>query len=75
MRCFNRLLQTNLYYRTYARVRTDMRFVYWISPDHPLVHVKDVCERLGQVHGALPGDPFNPNMFIQDKDSDKLIMT
>jgi len=26
---------TNLYYRTY-QVRKDMRFVYWLSPNHPL---------------------------------------
>lgn len=62
----HRLLQTNLYYRTY-RVRTDMRFVYWISPNHPLVHPKDVSN-WGEFMTHCLVDPLNPNKFIQDKD-------
>ncbi|MEM8533574.1 MAG: enterochelin esterase domain-containing protein [Chloroflexota bacterium] len=38
---FTHLPDTNLYYRTY-RVRTDLRFVYWLTPNHPLHHIADV---------------------------------
>lgn len=63
---FSRLLQTDLYYRTY-RVRTDLRFVYWISPNHPLVHIKNVPD-WGEFMAHCRVDPLNPNKFIQDKD-------
>ena len=62
----HRLLQTNLCYRTYL-VRTDMRFVYWISPDHPLVHIKGVKD-WSEFIAHCQVDPLNPNIFIQDKD-------
>ena len=62
----HRLLQTNLYYRTY-RVRTDLRFVYWLSPNHPLIHPRDVPDWDEFMAHCLV-DPFNPNIFIQDKD-------
>ena len=59
-----RLPQTNLFYRTY-RVRTDTRFVYWIAPNHPLHHVKDVQDwESYQAHWQL--DPLNPRVFVQD---------
>ena len=61
-----RLWQTNLYYRTY-RVRTDLRFVYWLSPNHPLIHPRDVAD-WGEFMAHCLVDPFNPNTFIQDKD-------
>ena len=62
----NRLLQTNLFYRTY-RVRTDIRFVYWLSPNHPLIHPKEVKD-WDEYMAHCQVDPFNPNKFIQDKD-------
>jgi enterochelin esterase family protein len=59
-----RLPQTDLFYRTY-RVRTDTRFVYWIAPNHPLHHIKDVQDwESYQAHWQL--DPFNPRVFVQD---------
>ncbi len=61
-----RLLQTNLYYRTY-RVKTDLRFVYWISPNHPLIHPRDITDWDKFMAHCLV-DPFNPNIFVQDKD-------
>jgi enterochelin esterase family protein len=62
----NRLLQTNLFYRTY-RVRTDLRFVYWLSPNHPLIHPKEVKD-WDEYIAHCQVDPLNPNKFIQDKD-------
>jgi len=62
----SRLLQTNFFYRTY-KVRTDLRFVYWLSPNHPLIHPKDV-EDWDQYIAHCQVDPLNPNKFIQDKD-------
>lgn len=61
-----RLLQTNLFYRTY-KVRTDFRFVYWLSPNHPLIHPKEVKD-WDQYMAHCVVDPFNPNIFVQDKD-------
>jgi enterochelin esterase-like enzyme len=59
-----RLEQTNLFYRTY-RIRTDTRFVYWIAPNHPLHHIKDVQDWDSyQAHWQL--DPLNPRVFVQD---------
>jgi len=58
-----RLPGTNLFYRTY-RVRTDTRFVYWIAPNHPLHHIKDVHDWDNyQAHWQL--DPLNPRVFVQ----------
>ena len=62
----SRLLQTNLFYRTY-KVRTDFRFVYWLSPNHPLIHPKEV-EDWDQYMAHCVVDPSNPNIFVQDKD-------
>jgi enterochelin esterase family protein len=62
----HRLLNTNLFYRTY-KVRTDLRFVYWLSPNHPLIHPREV-EDWDQYMAHCRVDPFNPNVFAQDKD-------
>ena len=37
----HRLGDTNVWCRSY-RIRTDMRFVYWLAPNHPLHHVHAV---------------------------------
>jgi enterochelin esterase-like enzyme len=63
----HRLLETDLYYRTY-RVRTDMRFVYWMSPNQPLVHLKDVKDWDEFTAHFQVVDPLNPNIFVQDRD-------
>lgn len=55
---FHRLLQTNLYYRTY-RVRTDMRFVYWISPNQPLIHIANAKD-WSKVTACQQVDPPQP---------------
>ena len=62
----HRMLETNLFHRTY-RVRTDLRFVYWLSPDHPLIHPRDVKD-WDQYMAHCQVDPLNPNVFVQDKD-------
>ncbi len=62
----SRLLQTNLYYRTY-KVRTDLRFVYWLSPNHPLIHPRDVRD-WDEYMAHCQVDPLNPRVFVQDKD-------
>jgi Domain of unknown function (DUF3327) len=38
-----RLLETNLYYRTY-RIRGDTRFLYRLAPNHSLIHPVDVVD-------------------------------
>jgi Domain of unknown function (DUF3327) len=38
-----RLLDTNLYYRTY-RVRSNTRFLYRLAPNHSLIHPLDVVD-------------------------------
>jgi enterochelin esterase-like enzyme len=61
-----RLPQTNIFYRTY-RVRTDTRFVYWIAPNHPLHHMRDVQD-WEAYHAHWQLDPLNPRVFVQDLD-------
>jgi len=61
-----RLPQTDLFYRTY-RVQTDTRFVYWMAPNHPLHHVKEVQD-WESYHAHWQLDPFNPRVFVQDLD-------
>ncbi len=57
-----RLLDTDLFYRTY-RLRTDMRFVYWLSPNRPLIHVRDDSN---EGDNFLQVDPLNPRIFVED---------
>lgn len=52
---------TDLFYRSY-KLRTDMRFVYWLSPNRPLIHARDDSDG-GQF---LQLDPFNPRVFVED---------
>jgi len=60
-----RLPHTDVFHRTY-RIRTDMRFVYWIAPNHPLHHVRDVQDwETYTEHWQT--DPLNPRVFVQDK--------
>ncbi len=61
-----RLSGTDVFYRTY-HVRTDTRFVYWIAPNHPLHHMRDVQDwEAYHAHWRL--DPLNPRVFVQDLD-------
>lgn len=52
---------TDLFYRTY-KLRTDMRFVYWLSPNRPLIHARDDSEG----DRFLQLDPFNSHVFLED---------
>lgn len=61
-----RMPGTSLFYRTY-RVQTDTRFVYWIAPNHPLHHMKEVQD-WESYHAGWRLDPLNPRVFIQDLD-------
>jgi enterochelin esterase-like enzyme len=56
-----RLPNTDVFYRSY-RLRTDMRFVYWLSPNRPLIHIRD--EAAGG--DFLKLDPLNPRVFVED---------
>jgi enterochelin esterase-like enzyme len=57
---------TDLFYRTY-RVRADMRFVYWLAPNLPLHHIREVTDwDAYQAHWQV--DPRNPKVFRQDLD-------
>ena len=59
-----RLPNTDLFYRSY-RVPVEMRFVYWLSPNRPLVHIsRDVEDTDHYLHI----DPLNPRVFRQDLD-------
>ena len=55
------LAGTDLFYRSY-KLRTDMRFVYWLSPNRPLVHPRDDSEG----DQFLQLDPLNPHVFVED---------
>ncbi len=57
-----RLLDTDVFYRSY-RLPMDMRFVYWFSPNRPLVHVRDDS---GGSDKFLQTDPLNPRVCIED---------
>jgi enterochelin esterase family protein len=52
---------TDIYYRTY-RLPTNMRFVYWLSPNRPLVHIRDDP---GEADQYLIVDPLNPRVFVE----------
>lgn len=55
------LPDTNLYYRTY-RIRTNLRFVYWLAPNHPLHHITDVVDWDTYLAHCQP-DPLNPHRY------------
>lgn len=61
-----RLPGTNLHYRTY-HVRIDLRFVYWLSPDHPLTHITDVPDWDEYLKNCQL-DPFNLHQYVSDND-------
>ncbi len=55
------LPNTDLFYRTY-RLPTDMRFVYWLSPNRPLTHIRYEMDD----DDFLRLDPLNPHVFVED---------
>lgn len=57
------LPDTDLVYRSY-RLPMDMRFVYWLSPNRPLIHVRDDSDGGGDQF--LKPDPLNPRVFVED---------
>jgi enterochelin esterase-like enzyme len=60
-----RLLDTNLWYRTY-RVRSNLRTVYLLSPNDPLTELI-----FGVEFGTrIVPDPLNPRQFVYPKDEE-----
>ncbi len=56
------LPNTDLFYRSY-RLRTDMRFVYWLSPNRPLTHIRYEWD---DDDNYLQLDPLNPRVYMED---------
>ena len=57
-----RLLDTNLYYRTY-RVRGDTRFLYRLAPNHSLIHPLDVVD-WDAYRAPMQPDPLNSRRYV-----------
>jgi hypothetical protein len=57
-----RLLDTNLYYRTY-RVRGDTRFLYRLAPNHSLIHPVDVVD-WDAYRAPMQPDPLNSRRYV-----------